>query len=79
MDLKKVKYLVYGLAAGLVLTAVLILVTRSAAFLWVMLALALAITWTELTLWRCPYCGKLLRQYDGKFCPHCGKKLDHSE
>lgn len=79
MNLKKVKYLVYGLAAGLVLMAVLTLITKSVAFLWAMLALALAITWAEMTFFRCPYCGKLLRNWDAKFCPHCGKKLDHSE
>lgn len=76
MNLKKVKRLVYGLAAGMILMAVLILITKSMVFLWAMLALALAITWAETTFYRCPCCGKLLRHFDAKFCPHCGKRLE---
>ncbi len=81
MDLKKVKYLVFALGAALFLMTMLAYLLRSLALGLIALGLCVAIVAVQLTLWRCPHCGKSPGRIDArpKFCPHCGEKLDDFE
>lgn len=57
MNLRQVKYLLYALAAVCALMTVLLVVTKSKGFLWLLLALAAAVVAVNIRLWRCPCCG----------------------
>ena len=75
MKLKQIKYLIYTLAAACVLMVLLLAVTESMVFLWLMLAFAVAMIGVNLVWWRCPYCGEHLGRGTGKYCTHCGHHL----
>lgn len=76
MNLKQVKYLIYGLGAACVPMFLLLYATRSLVFLWLALAFLVAGIAVSLALWRCPYCGEHLGRDVSHYCTHCGKKLD---
>lgn len=76
MNLKKVKYLIYALAVAFVLMIILLGVTKSMVFLWLMLAFAVAGIAVSLAWWRCPHCGRHLGQNVSQYCTYCGEKLD---
>lgn len=76
VNLKKVQYLIYALAAACVLMILLLAITKSMVFLWLMLVFAVACIAANLALWRCPYCGGHLGRDVPKFCSNCGHKLE---
>lgn len=76
MNLKKVQYLIYTLAAACVLMIILLGITKSVVFLWLMLVFAVAGIAVSLALWRCPYCGEHLGRDVSQYCTHCGHMLD---
>lgn len=75
MNLRQVKYLLYALAASCVPIVVLLVVTKSLVFLWLLLALAAAVVAVNIRLWRCPCCGGHLDRGVPQYCPHCGEYL----
>ena len=81
MNLKKVRYLIYTLAAALFVTAMAAYWFHSLVLGVIAACVCMAIVVVELALWRCPYCGGRPGRIEGriKFCPHCGKKLDDLE
>lgn len=75
MNLRQVKYLLYALAAVCALMTVLLVVTKSTVFLWLLLAFAAAVVAVNIRLWRCPHCGGHLGRGVPKYCPNCGEYL----
>ena len=79
MSLKKVKHLIYALSAACALMIILIGITKSVVFLWLMLVFAVAGIAVNLAWWRCPHCGEHLGRDVSQYCTHCGKRLEDLE
>lgn len=76
MKLKQVKYLIWALAIACCVMIILISVTESMVFFWLMMAFLAAGLAVNLALWRCPYCGRYLGRDVSRYCTYCGKELD---
>jgi len=76
MNLKKVRYIIYGLgAATFALIMVGALLTNIPVIVLGCLS-AIACIVFNLAKWRCPHCGEHLGRSEGKYCPHCGHLLE---
>ncbi len=76
MDLKKVRYIILGLAVACFALILVYTLLESILVLILALLLAIASIVFNLAKWRCPHCGEHLGRSGGKYCPHCGNMLD---
>ena len=75
MNLKKVKHLIYALAAAMLVTILAAYWLESVVLLVIAMGLCVADIAVNLVFWRCPYCGGHLGRDMRQYCTHCGKKL----
>lgn len=74
MKLKTVRKAIWIFLAAYFLLMLMAGITKSAIFIWIMLALCVPAVVIVHKYWRCPKCGNMPR--GGPYCSHCGEKLD---